>query len=397
VATSPWTLPSHGSMFTGLWPSQHGGGLRYAALPFELTTLAEHLREAGYYTAGFGGGFLAHHQFGLAQGMVRYRDPDSFETRGGQLTSYVEELLGETSSRPLFLFVNYFDPHALYRAPEEFAEAFGVEALGSKLSDRPVWGAVVAGDNSALSAAIKGQGGFDSDVRAYLEAAYRAELSYVDSLLGRLFATLKREGLWDDAVVVVVGDHGELLGERGLFTHAHRLDPELISIPLLIKWPGQVEPERVADVVSQVDLFPTLLAAAGVRRLQEGTDGQVEGQEGLPLHHDDSLVPRKRERAYFEEHESAPHPLLAGMRLAGDLYGFQEGTLRWMAWDDEVVCRTFEGGAWRPVECPPGEWNAETIRQAISADEEGSAPSAPGEPADLSDEDREALEALGYL
>jgi hypothetical protein len=114
------------------------------------------------------------------------------------------------------------------------------------------------------------------------------------------------------------------------------------------------------------------------------------------LHYDASLVPLKRERAYFEEHESASHPLLPGMKQAGDLYGLQEGGVRWMAWDDEVVCHAFEVDAWQPIECPPSGWNAETIKKLVS-DGGGAAAWAGGESSNLSDEDREALEALGYL
>jgi hypothetical protein len=68
-----------------------------------------------------------------------------------------------------------------------------------------------------------------------------------------------------------------------------------------------------------------------------------------------------------------------------------------MAWDDEVVCHAFESDVWRRIECPPGEWNAETIGQAIGADGAGAAQGGAEDPSNLSDEDREALEALGYL
>lgn len=384
LATSPWTLPSHSSILTGLWPSQHGAGSTHRALPSSLETLTEHLRAAGYRTLGTAGGFLARHQFGLAQGMHRYRNPAGFETTGEELTDHVLGLLQEATSRPLFLFANYFDPHALFQAPSSFQERFEVAPAGVDLEGLPVWGELVAGNTDLLSAAIRGEGGFGPAVEEYLRRAYRAELAYMDDQLGRLFEGLRAGGLWDETLIVVVADHGELLGERGLFTHAHRLDPELVEIPLLIKWPGQRAGRRIETPVSQVDLFPTILRAAGLRIPRE--------QQGALLYPDrEPTVPPER-FLYFEEHEAEPHPLFAEMKVAKDLLGAQQGDLRVTAWDDHLQCERQHGGVWMPAECPPEAPDFSALSTAV-----GFRASTGSEGVERSEAEEAALRALGYL
>ena len=240
-AVSPWTLPSHATVFTGLYPYRHGAGVFEDHLGGRFETLAEMLSGAGYFTAGFAGGAMSAAGFGVAQGFDLYLDPDGFQTRGDALMDSVEELLSTDPSGPLFLFVNFFDPHALYEAPPEFEQLFNVDDLARPIQELPVWRGLVQGNLEAWGRLIVGDGQATPEALAYLRASYLAEVAFMDSQIGRLLEALDERGLFDPALIVFVADHGELLGEGGLFSHCCRLDPELVLVPLMIKWPRQKE------------------------------------------------------------------------------------------------------------------------------------------------------------
>ncbi len=381
-STAPWTLPSHASIFTGLYPSRHGAGVTEPQLPPEHVTLAELLRRRGYLTAGFSAGDLSSSRFGLAQGFHHYRNPDRFETQGGRIADYVNIFLTRYAAHPLFLFINYFDAHALYQAPDRFDERFEVGTRGEKIRHLPFWGDIVDGHVAAWRAAVEGEAPITPEVIEYLEAAYLAEVAFVDELLGRLFDQLRDLGLYDRALIVVTSDHGELLGEGGYVHHASRLDPELVEIPLIIKWPGQKQGERVSDLVSLVDLFPTVLSAAGIE--PPPSDGRLLTLGSPDPHHAFVL---------FEEHFALVHPLHQHMRVADHLFGVQRPGFRQLVWYAGDECARQEDGEWRPEPCiTERERVLQSILSRLQVQNLGAAPAAP-----MSDELRETLEALGYL
>ncbi len=379
-STSPWTLPSHASIFTGLYPSKHAAGVSRAQLPAGTATLAGLLRHRGYLTAGFSAGELSSSRFGLAQGFHQYRNPDKFETPGGRVAEYVDAFLDRHGWRPLFLFVNYFDPHAVYRAPPKFAQRLGVAAREAEVRGLPVWGQLVAGEMSSWRRAVEGEAPITPEVMEYLESAYLAEVAYADHLVGRLLDRLQQLGLYDRALIVVTADHGELLGEGGYVSHAARLDPELVEIPLIVKWPGQTEGARDDRLVSLVDLFPTILAAAGVE--PPPSDGRsLRGSED------------RRSFVLLEEHEFLVHPLPKYMKIASHLFGVQRPGFRQLVWDEGERCARRRAGAWQDVTCAAERQRVlESIRAELGAGAEGA--EAEGE---MSEEVRQSLEALGYL
>jgi|GEM_PF-1695510 len=417
VATAPWTLPSHASMFTGLYAGRHGAGVGERRLPAALPVLAEELRRRGYNTAGFAGGKLVSSKFGVARGFDIYHDPEDFETRGDRLTDAATAELAAVPPGPLFLFANYFDPHYPYRAPAPFQKQAGVAEARSALTT-PVWRRAAAGREESWRRLTHGEAPVTAAGKRWVTAAYHAEVAFMDAQLGRLFAALKRRGLYDRAWIVVVADHGELLGEGGYLSHGYRLDPELVEVPLLVKPPGQRAAEdgedgedgengtagaggrRVAELTSVADLFPTLLAAAGAE-VPEGLDGRPLAGPGDR--------PGDRSRVYFEEHASAVHPLPnTHLLLARHAYGAQSRSSRLLAWDGGQECARRGGGepagdaqdaprgyGWREVDCP------DDGAEALAALEYRLGRPEPAEVdpsgATLSDEDREALRALGYL
>jgi len=385
--TAPWTLPSHASIFTGRWPGRHGAGVGERRLPRGLPTLASTLRRHGWSAAGFAGGELASHRFGLGRGFDLYRDPAGLEETAGPLTDRVVAYLEAAGPAPPFLFVNYFDPHYPYAAPPALQARLGVPARAGELG--PAWAAVARGERAAWARAVEGETPLTPPARAWLRAVYLAEVAWMDEQIGRLLAELERRDLFDRAVVAVVADHGELLGEGGLLSHAYRLDPELVRVPLLVKWPGQRRGRRVDDLVSVVDLFPTLLAAAGVA---------PPASDGLPLPRGDgeATAVRRRRHVFSEEHVSRVHPLPSAHRfLAADLYLLQGRTARQVVWEGGRECgRAAADGGWRPAPCP-GD-GARVLAALVQRLGRPPAPEGRGA-GELDEAVREELAALGYL
>ena len=385
-ATAPWTLPSHASIFTGLYPTRHGAGVGSTRLHSQFQTVAEIFRSRGYRTAGFAGGEMSASHWGVAQGFELYRDPDGFETRGDRLTEYVEGFLSRHADESLFLFVNYFDPHALYQAPAEFEELFGVEERRDRISDLPIWGDLGRGDDAAWRAVAHGDATVVPEALDYLRAAYLAEVAFMDRQVGRLIEVLEEHGLFDAATIVLVADHGEFLGEHGFFSHAARLDPELTHIPLIIKWPGQTESGRVDHLVSQVDLFATLVGAV------DSNPPPMDGVSLWPAHLD-SLA--QRDTVFMEEHEMRIHPLFAKMKIAPNVYGIQQLLFRQIVWKGDTLCSRLTAEGWRQERCTVGWQERMAELEAVAAlPIEGNLEAAQE---GLTDDLRRRLEALGYL
>ena len=358
-ATAPWTLPSHASMFTGLYPSHHGAGVTKDALPLAEVTLAELLRERGYRTGGFIGGPLAGALFGLSQGFSEYHDPEGWERPADGVTDAALSFIADNARSPLFVFINYFDPHEPYEAPETFRSL-------TELNDVADVGAVPA------------------DVA--LRNAYMAEIAFMDSQIGRLFDGLRRLGLYDAAMIVAVSDHGEFLGERGLYGHSYRLDPELTRVPLLIKWPYQDEAVETDELVSHVDLFATVGTAAGVA---------VPASDGYPLPLAPNAVPAWRHPAIIEEHASRVHPLVGPNRLADHLFGLQWVDRREVIIGLRTECQIEEAGAWVEVPCDskwtdPNTLLSDRMHAVARID-------ASHTTDELERDELEKLRALGYL
>lgn len=228
-ATSPVpiTFPAHCSMLTGLIPPTHGVRSQPGfKLPDDYFTLARVLRTEGFSTGAIVSSIVLNGTLGLQQGFDTYDD-----LVGGPNDTRPDERLGEETSaaavawldehqddEKLFLFVHYYDPHAPYEAPPSFASRFGSD---------------------------------DAD-------QYAAEIAYVDFCIGKVFDKLKELGLYDDSLIIVTADHGEMLGEHGEMQHQYFIYESAIRVPLLIKLPGQRQARRVAEMAGLVDIVPTV-------------------------------------------------------------------------------------------------------------------------------------------
>jgi len=235
---APITRPSHVSMFTGLYPAQHGirDNISRALAP-DVPTLAGTFKAAGFRTAGFVSSIVLSAQSGLGRGFDEFSDRfdpgadaadearflDILERRGDVAVDEATAWLDAHSTDRTFMWVHLYDPHAPYEPPEPYA---------SQYADRP----------------------------------YDGEVAWSDELVGRLDKAFMRLGIRDQTLTIVTSDHGEALGEHGEPVHGFFLYQATMRVPLLLRGPGIRAGTRVPVVVRSVDLFPTVLDLAGIAR-----------------------------------------------------------------------------------------------------------------------------------
>jgi arylsulfatase A-like enzyme len=383
VSTTSWTLPAHASIFTGRFPREHGAGVSAPALPFDADTIARLLADR-YLTVGFAGGPLMRHTFGVGRGFARYRVAAANEMPGAEVAELAIRTMRESGGEPLFLFLNFFDPHFPFSIRHDSGVGAAARAAAAALPEGSAGRRLAAGEVGAWLDAIEQRLRPEPEEVAALRLAYAAEVEEMDRQIGRVLDELERSGRFDDAMIVAVADHGELLGERGLFSHAVRLEPELTSIPLIVKYPGQQAAERVPELVSLVDLYPTLLRAAGLR---------PPPSSGLAL--TDRVSLGQRDHVMLEEHESVVHPFYQSIQLGPHLVGLESRRERMVRWRGGEQCWGRVDPGWTEIGCDePGRLPvfAQRLRGLPLRP-----PAASAESRDIDAADRARLRALGYL
>lgn len=234
VSVAPLTLPVHSSLFTGKFPPEHGvrdnGGF---FLGNEQVTLAEVLKGRGYRTAGFVGAYVLDSKWGIGQGFDTYYDKfDLSESRGvslGAIQRTANEVVDQAlpwldanAQQPFFAWLHLYDAHSPYRPPEPFATRY------------------------------KGH-------------PYNGEIAFADSQVARVLAKLEALGVYDRTVILVMGDHGESLGDHGEAAHGFFIYNSVVNVPFVVRAPfSTMHGRRVADPVRSVDVMPTALDLLGV-------------------------------------------------------------------------------------------------------------------------------------
>jgi arylsulfatase A-like enzyme len=264
-APSPWTLPSHASMLTGLYPEEHRAGHAqlYAELAPGVATLPEMLAAAGYRTIGNTAAGYVSSSYGLDRGFH-----DWTERKGTSLRSAlpgVLDALSQEPSKPTFLFLHTYDVHGPYINPAEydrFGAACGAEpcapASGGSV-ERASWQALGALKLHAHLVLDRFQG-IDGVI-----AAYDSSVAFVDNQLGLLFDHLRRAGMYDQALIIVTSDHGESFLERGSYIgHGYTFFEEEIRVPLIVRRPGAGAGGRSGELVDLTDVASLILDTAKV-------------------------------------------------------------------------------------------------------------------------------------
>jgi choline-sulfatase len=245
IAQIPMTLPSHATILTGLFPYTHG--IRDNAgffLDSKVTTLAEVLKQNGYKTAAFVSAFVLDSQFGLAKGFDLYSD--EFTLAEGRVSNTdvfrraekteieIESWLKQNHNQRFFLWAHYYDPHDPYDPPEPYKTE-------------------------------------------YASSLYDGEIAYTDHVIGKLFESLKQNGVAEKTIVILTGDHGEGLGEHKERTHSLFIYDATQHVPLMIHLPNK-KAHRIQSIVSHIDIAPSILELAGI-----SPASGMQGKSLIPL------------------------------------------------------------------------------------------------------------------
>lgn len=250
VAESCWTLPSHVTMFTGLYPATHNVILSKRAVGPDTKLVAELLHEAGYDTIGItAGGYL-----GPRQAIGRGFDFFNGSRKGFKhaIAMAQDQILALDGKSPFFLFLHTYDIHCPYYPGAGFTGTFestGAEFIETK--DRCGWatGFATAGISSAQA--------------SYLSDRYDDSILEADADLSTFLLFLRVNGFFDDTLIIITSDHGEEFLEHGKIGHVKSLHRELMLVPLIIHAPG-LEPRRISEQAGLVNITPTILDFAGV-------------------------------------------------------------------------------------------------------------------------------------
>ncbi len=292
TSASSWTVPSHMSMFTSLYPSVHGVQTARSALGEGVPTLAQCLAQSGYATAAFVMGTMLNHQYGFNRGFQFYDDftvkmkvgvPLNVD-RGNVFTNPVitnlaTKWLKKHSRENFFLFLHYWDCHSDYIAPPPFNSQFDPDYKGIE-NGRDIFRRAMR-DDILARISIR-------DL-AHMEALYDGSIAYTDEHVGKILGLLQDLGLSEKTLVIVLSDHGEAFLEHGLIYHGNSLYEEELHAPLIMRLPGVIPAgKRVAGNVSHVDLMPTVLGL-----LQMPAPSLVQGIDLSPMILSDQPVPER--------------------------------------------------------------------------------------------------------
>jgi arylsulfatase A-like enzyme len=296
ISAADMTLSSYGSIYTSLYPSWHRAlpnPSNVTGLDSSYTTLAEILSSQGYQSLAVlaNSGYL-NRDFGMQQGFAFYdaapvvgylgsehdhwlrrslrpvldllfdtAELDRGYRRSDQINSGVLRLLQSRTARssPFFLSVNYMGAHDICAPPQPYRDLFPGYHPGFH----------GGGDRQTREAVISGRKSPDIDRRLqHAISQYDGGIAFMDAQVQVLVEYLKRAGLYDRTLIIVTSDHGEALGERGDYGHPSSVHPELVRVPLLVKYPRSfpVRPGTHVDyTVSGLDLLPTILSAANIQ------------------------------------------------------------------------------------------------------------------------------------
>ncbi len=345
-AQVPLTLPSHVSILSGQLPFETGvrDNMGFTVKP-DQRMLPGMLENRGFATGGFVSAYVLRAATGIAKGFGVYDDrlpaasPEvaigDVQRDGADTLAAAEKWVDGLTSPRFFLFIHFYEPHTPYTPPARYGQ--------------------------------------------YLP--YDGEIAYADELVGRLIDSLRRRGLYDRALVILLSDHGEGLGDHGEEEHGLFLYSETIRVPLVVKLPGERDKGlRLAQPVEHIDLVPTILDL-----LHAPIPSDLRGRSLVPLFDGGTI----EDRGLYAE------SLYARYHLGwSELYALTDGRYRFIrAPRDELYDVQTDPHERRNL-VPEREQTRVAMREALARIRGGSTVTAPGR---VSAEDRQRLQALGYI
>ncbi|WP_435079425.1 sulfatase [Halococcus sp. AFM35] len=300
TSVSPWTLPSHASLFTGVPPTTHRTNSLDSSLPHSLETLSDYVSRHGYRTVGMANNPWFSSEFGLTRGFDEFHElftlfgGDSYRSFVNVLTDQsrsvpdrLATLLSEQSApslikngmnaayrqfdfrdddggktavsksrsligvdQPYLLFVNFLEPHLPYEPPESHRREF----IPEHVTDAEVEDI----NQNAREYNVRNVEMDDSDFDV-LERLYDAEIKYTDERINEIVNALKQTGDWEDTVLFILGDHGENIGNHQLMSHNYSIHETLTKVPLVTHFPEHLGAVSGADLrTSTLDIPATI-------------------------------------------------------------------------------------------------------------------------------------------
>jgi arylsulfatase A-like enzyme len=276
-----WSLPSHASLLTGVYPSVHKAVAHEARLSKEVPFVAEEMKKAGYKTGMFSSNGYVSAKWGFDRGwdinrnFIRESLPNGAEYLWKTAKPWVLAGLSGAGKKPEFAYLATVEPHVIYNPPKRFLV---------KYWDKPYHGPIKPAQSGVQLGLIKGGKLKINDTdKAYLEALHDGEITQSDDVFATFIADLKKAGVYDSSVVIVVSDHGDEFWEHGSLGHGHSVYQELVHIPLIIRAPGLMPKGKVVSAdVEVMDLYATMLDLAGIKR-----GANVQGTSLIDLSNDD--------------------------------------------------------------------------------------------------------------
>lgn len=427
-----WTLPAHASMLTSLYPPTHGVEDLDSRLADGIPTLAELYADSGYRTLGivdgdrrsfvgasrgFDQGFEHYVHYpdgkGVQQAFLPFRahsDVNLFFEKGHSdeivrsAIRWIEQTPLQSpdsmapQARPFFLFLHVYDAHASwgarwpihrlpYQAHQELLTQLGIsdELRADHFLREGMTGArYLRALNRALETGIPQDSLVSPSDVALLQALYASSLHFVDSQIAILDRFLEEAGILDSTILLVTSDHGEEFGEHGRFGH-HQDYRETLHIPLLLRWPEQIETGQVHEIVGTTDLAPTLLELCGIR-----PPDAFQGRSLVPLLKGDDWM----SSATFMGNQLDGIFGVRTARFSYYVHGLREARAVEELFDVEVD--SLERVDLRPME--PAELDsarslvAEWLHRALQARPPAAGPANP-----LDTQTRALLRSLGYI
>lgn len=427
-APATWSLPAHAALFTGTFPSWNNANGETRYLDGRLPTLAELLAQGGWETRAFTANPHISEAFGLTRGF-RYDDRAWMAGTSGRNFSFIYRMvdalgLGGVDDKggarvvdniarwmeqrpeddgPAFVFVNFLEAHFPFRQlPEPFRNAYqAADPDTLRQIDQIAFGVQFGRQLTPEEMAF---------VHQPLIDLYDGGVKYTDHLVGEVIDVWREAGRLDDTVVIVLGDHGEVVGEHGAFGHVTPvLEPDL-RVPLVIRYPERIEPgTRVEEPVSTAGTLATILDLVGLPPSPVAQVGSLlEVVKGDPF----AGMPILAER--FEEHMLAARFAPGTANGTGPLVNPRGRYRTYRSGRYKLVQHSTDGWFLYDLEADPGETTdlagddpatlarlqreLEDWRVKLGLPELDAPVDAPREmPATLTEAERAALEALGYL
>lgn len=297
ISPAPWTLPSHASMFTGMFPSKHGSDAEHLYLEDKFNTISEVLRSYGYRTFGYSNNDFVSPRTNLNQGfdnfvIVPHDKRAAYELRdhlfinaavnlpiisikdsGADRTNkVVKKWIANNcyTKSPFFIFVNYMEAHDPYgNTPYSRHYLKRVSTSEVKSASRDwrgyLWGKLKFSDN-------------DFDI---LSSLYDGDILYLDYKIGELINYLKKLKILDNTLLIITSDHGENFGEHNFMNHVLNVYDTLLHVPLIIRYPKVFSSNlKLQAQVQTTDIFPTILDILGIELTGEN---EIQGHSLVPL------------------------------------------------------------------------------------------------------------------